>query len=213
MGFKERIDSIMDAGRKKEQEIAGMNPELLPRIRQERQAAERDRLLANMKRQIADVRLDAEKRQREVERGLREASYPMLSSVSSVDRTLGSAEYLASQSFGTLFPSNEYVQEHWGLQRYDYLSGLAERAHVVQGQNVEASSEKFRFLKLIAELFAERWKELPKEQQSLRAVMQRLTWIEESLKAGQIGGVPPGLFGPTLPAPLTFKDERLGPLH
>lgn len=204
MDFKERLDGIMTAAREAERKIAGMGAELVPQVRDIRQKEERARILANLRRQIAEFRLTVEKRQREVERGIREAAYPMLSSASAVDRTVGSAEYSSAQGFGTVFPSEEYVAEHWGLQRYDYLTALAERAHFVQGQNTDGIHERQRFLRQINELFSERWKELPQEQKAIQGVMQRLTWIEGNLAAGQIGAVPVGEYpGSNVPSVLT----------
>lgn len=204
MDYKARFDEVMAAARKREQGIAGIGADLLPRIREQRQTEERGRLLSEVKRQVSELRLAVEKRLREVEKSLREASYPALTSASSIDHAFGSAEYAAAQGFGTIYPPEEFTREHFALGRFDFLSALAERAHYHPGQNPDAIAERQRFLELIRELYADRWGELPGERKALQVVMQRIDMTEKSLAVGSISMVPPGEYpGSFVPSVLT----------
>jgi hypothetical protein len=202
--YRERFDSVMATGRKAEQEIAGMGADLLPHLRDLKQKEQRAKVLANMKRQIAELRLAVEKRLREVEKSLREATYPALTSASSTDNAFGSSEYAAAQGFHAIFPPEDFVREHFALGRFDFLSGLAERAHYHPGQNPDAIAERQRFLELVRELFADRVGELPGERNALHGVMQRIEMTEKSLAVGSINMIPPGEFpGSFAPSVLT----------
>jgi hypothetical protein len=205
MDYKARFDELMAAARKREQGIAGIGADLLPHVRDLRQKEEKGRLLSEVKRQISELRLSVEKRLREVEKSIREAAYPALMSASSTDRAVGSSEYTAAQGFGAIYPPEEFTREHWGLGRFDFLSALAERAHYSTALNPDAIHERQKFLVLVRELFAERWKELPGERNALQGVMQRIEMTEKSLAVGSISMIPPGEYpGSFAPSVLTL---------
>lgn len=200
--FVKQFDELLKRLQEEERRIPEIGPDLLPTIRQQKQDAARQALLARAGRELSAFRERVATRLADVQRQFRKATYPAMTSPLASERTFGSEEFQAAESFSVLFPDEGFTRRQFALDRRDFVACLADRAERSKGANPDAGADRRKFLRTVNELFSPLWGTLPDEEKDLQRAQAMAEKAAEAVKVGQIAVLPhdayPGSFAPSI---------------
>lgn len=188
----ERFEMVVEAGREGERVIAGRYADLLPHLRNEKQAADRKQLHSRILADARSLRDAVESRKKAVQTESDKADFPLSYSALGSERSAGSAEFLAAYAVPD-YPV-QVLDTAFRTGRVDFLNFMGQRFAALPAPEALGDMNRRRefFEKLNALLLS-----LPGAQEredtlrELADLTQRLEWFLTNVEAGNLTTLPP----------------------